>query len=33
MAVQSNDTHQYGVAKLASKFAGEFGRRRGTGLL
>ncbi len=25
MAVQSNDTHQYGVAKLASKFAGEFG--------
>lgn len=25
MAVQSNDTHQYGVAKLASKFASEFG--------
>ena len=25
MAVQSNDTHQYGVAELASKFASEFG--------
>lgn len=25
MAVQSNDTHQHGVAELASKFASEFG--------